>query len=149
MQEKTSYNLAPIVDILKNINLLSELTESYDNSIEFYNAMDHLSFLTSLELLRNIGVASKRISNAMKEKHPEIPWNVLKSFVEVREKECTLLNRAVIFDLIKDKLPCIVGFLKVIILEELEDKQFDVVNYKRYISYALNIYMELDDAARE
>ena len=146
MQEKAGGDLGPIVEILKNIKLLSELAESYSSSTEFYNAMDNLTFQISLELFISIGVASGRVSNEVKEKHPEIPWCVMKNFVEVREKDCTILNRAIIFDLIKDKLPNITLFLEKIILEELENKKFNVENYKRYIGYALNAYMDFGDA---
>jgi uncharacterized protein with HEPN domain len=147
MREKTSGDLAPIIDILKNIRLLSELAEGYNNSTEFYKAMDNLTFQASLELFISIGISSKRVSNEVKEKHPEIPWDVMKNFVEVREKDCTILNRAIIFDLIKDKLPNITLFLETIILEELEHKKFNVENYKRYIGYALNAYMDFEDAS--
>jgi|GEM_PF-2856336 len=147
MREKTSSDLAPIIDILKNIRLLSELAEGYNNSTEFYKAMDNLTFQASLELFISIGIASKRVSNEVKEKHPEIPWGVMKNFVELREKDCTILNRAIIFDLIKDKLPNITLFLETIILEELEHKKFNVENYKRYIGYALNAYMDFEDAS--
>jgi uncharacterized protein with HEPN domain len=147
MREKTSGDLAPIIDILKNIRLLSELAEGYNNSTEFYKAMDNLTFQASLELFISIGISSKRVSNEVKEKHPEIPWDVMKNFVELREKDCTILNRAIIFDLIKDKLPNITLFLETIILEELEHKKFNVENYKRYIGYALNAYMDFEDAS--
>jgi uncharacterized protein with HEPN domain len=149
MLEKTGGDLAPIIDILKNIKKLSALAENYNNSTEFYNSMDNLTFQNSLELLINIGVASKRISNAMKEKHPKIPWHVMKNFVEIREKECTILNRAVIFDLIKDKLPRIAGVFEGIILEELENKNFDLEEYNRYANVELDIYMDLDDMVKD
>jgi len=146
MREKTSGDLAPIIDILKNIRLLSELAEGYNNSTEFYNAMDNLTFQASIELLISTGISSKRVSNEVKEKHPEIPWGAMKNFVEIREKDSTILDRTIIFDLIKDKLPNITLFLETIILEELEHKKFNVEKYKRYIGYALNAYMDFEDA---
>jgi len=147
MREKTGGDLAPIIDILKNIRLLSELAEGYNTSTEFYDSMDNLTFQTSLELLISIGISSKRVSNEVKGKHPEIPWCVMKNFVEIREKDSTILDRTIIFDLIKDKLPNITLFLETIILEELEHKKFNVENYKRYIGYALNAYMDFEDAS--
>ncbi|WP_319372116.1 hypothetical protein [uncultured Ilyobacter sp.] len=149
MQEKTGGDLAPIIDILKSIKKLSALAEGYNNSIEFYNSLDHKPFQNSLELIISMGIASKKISNGMKKKHPEIPWHVMKSFVEVREKECTLLNRSIIFDLIKDKLLCIAGFFEGIILEELENKNFDVEEYNRYANVELDIHMDLENVVKD
>ncbi|ADO84608.1 HepT-like ribonuclease domain-containing protein [Ilyobacter polytropus] len=112
MQEDVNSDLVPIIDIVKSIRKLSQLAEGYNTSTEFYNSMDKLTFQNSIELLINIGSASKNVSNEVKEKCPEVPWHVIKNFIEVREEDCTILNRAVIFDLIKDKLPYIAGALE-------------------------------------
>ena len=149
MRKNTSGNLAPIIDILRSIEQLSELANSYNNSFEFYNASDHMLFNNSLSLLVDIGVASKRVSNNIKEDHPEIPWQVMKHFIGVTEKESTLLNREILFDLIKDKLPRISGILEEVILSELGNKNFDTEEYKNYSANNTNFYSELEDSIQD
>ncbi|WP_319371579.1 hypothetical protein [uncultured Ilyobacter sp.] len=83
MEKNMRGDLVAIIEILKSFERLSELTKDYNNSIKFYNAANPMPFNSSLDLLVDVGLDSKRISNFKKEEYTEIPWNMMKCFVNV------------------------------------------------------------------
>ena len=149
MEKNTRGDLVAIIDILKNIERLFDLAKDYDNFMEFYNAAGHMPFNSSIDLLVDIGAASKRISNYTKEEHTEIPWHVMKCFIDVTEKDCPLLNREILFDLIKDKLPRMCAILENILLKELENKEFDIDQYKGQKVSVNNRYKDFEDSLHD
>ena len=80
MLRNIANDLLYLLSILESIGKILKYTEKYSEPELFFESDDQIQFNASLLLLANIGEASGKISDELKNKHNKIPWKIMKNF---------------------------------------------------------------------
>ncbi|MGL4568186.1 MAG: HepT-like ribonuclease domain-containing protein [Fusobacteriaceae bacterium] len=130
MLQDITNDLLYVLSILESIGKLSVYTGNYSDPEVFFDADDQMPFNASLSLLINIGEASGKISDELKEKNRAIPWKIMKDFRNRVAHDYVNLDIFIVFNIIKNELPKIKDFLEDIVLAELNGKNFSMEEYE-------------------
>jgi len=102
MCERT--DLQFIQDILESSHAAIDFVEGYDFDGFSQDRKTKSAVIRELEI---IGEASSRISTDKKNAYQEVPWRLLKDFRNVLSHEYFGVNEEIVWDIVKNKLPCL------------------------------------------
>ena len=114
MCERT--DLQFIHDILESSLAAIDFVEGYDFD-EF--SQDRKTKSAVIRELEIIGEASSRISTNKKNAYQEVPWRLLKDFRNVLSHEYFGVNEEIVWDIVKNKIPCLKTQIEEIIKIEI------------------------------
>lgn len=130
MLQNITNDLLYILSILESIGKLEKYTQNYENAEIFFDAEDQMPFNASLSLLVNIGEASGKVSEELKNKNLNIPWRILKDFRNRVAHDYMNLDIFIVFNIIKKELPKLQNLFEEIIITELLNENFLEEEYK-------------------
>lgn len=104
---------------------LQDMLESIEAINLFVAGLDYDSFIrdrktysATLRELEVVGEAGGRVSEQVKQCHPEIDWRTLKDFRNILAHEYFGVNSEIVWDVIVNKLPGLKGLLEIIVVDE-------------------------------
>ena len=130
MLRNIANDLLYLLSILESIGKILKYTEKYSEPELFFESDDQIQFNASLLLLANIGEASGKISDELKNKYNKIPWKIMKNFRNKITHDYVNIDFFIVFGVIKNELPEVKIELEKIIAEELIAKKFVKEEYE-------------------
>ncbi len=144
MLRNIANDLLYLLSILESIGKILKYTEKYSEPELFFESDDQIQFNASLLLLANIGEASGKISDELKNKHNKIPWKIMKNFRNKITHDYVNIDFFIVFDVIKNELPKVKIELEKIIAEELIVKKFVKEEYEVCIGNMYYRHIDFD-----
>ncbi len=130
MLENTANDLLYILSILESIGKIKKYTNIYDDAENFFEAQDQMPFNATLSLLINIGEVSGKITENIKKIYNKIPWKLMKDFRNRVAHDYMNLDIFITFDIIKKELPKVKLDIEKLLINELQNKNFLIEEYK-------------------
>lgn len=91
-----------VADLLTSLHEIEEFTQGLDFRAFSRDRKTVNAVLRSLEVM---GEASKRITGAMRERHPEIPWKRMSAMRDKLIHEYSGVDLEIVWGVVRDELP--------------------------------------------
>lgn len=142
MQSANKTDLVYCLRILEAIGKINLYSSGYENPYVFFEANDQKDFNACLLLLLHIGEQTNRLSSGLKETYEQVPWPVIKGFRNLIAHDYVGIDRLIVFETIRQRLPDLKFTIEHIIRTEMQQGAFDKVDYT--LSKQSNYYRHID-----
>ena len=130
MSPNEKNDLLYLVNILEYIGKIWKYTEGIKTEEELYELNDQMNLNASLTLLANIGENVSKISDKIKKEFSNIEWKLIKEFRNRIVHDYIGIDLAIIYEIITHDLKELKEEVEKIIKTKLEQKIFDMEEYK-------------------
>ena len=103
---------------------LADIQESCEKVLRFTMGMtyknfvhDDLHFDAVLRNLEIIGEAVKNISEAMRQKYPNVKWRKIAGFRDIVAHEYFGINEETVWDIVENEIPALLAIVKIMLGE--------------------------------
>lgn len=128
--------------MLEAIGKIDLYANGYDDPYVFFDANDQKDFNACLLLLLHIGEQVNRMSDTLKATYAQTPWQSLKGFRNLVAHDYVGVDRLIVFETIRQRLPNLKEHIEHIIRTEMQQGTFDRVDYD--LSKQSNYYRHID-----
>lgn len=117
-------DLLYLLRVLEAIEKILLYSKDYKTADEFLFTNHQKDYNASLLLMMQIGEQVSKISKATKDRFPEIDWQIIKSFRNKVAHEYVNIDKLIVFSIIKNDLPKLVGQISHCIKEQVYNGVF-------------------------
>jgi len=128
--------------MLEAIGKIDLYANGYDDPYVFFDANDQKDFNACLLLLLHIGEQVNRMSDTLKATYEQTSWQAVKGFHNLIAHDYTGVDRLIVFETIRQRLPDLKLYIEHIIRTEMQQGAFDRVDYD--LSKQSNYYRHID-----
>ena len=128
--------------MLEAIGKINLYANGYDDPYVFFDANDQKDFNACLLLLLHIGEQVNRMSDTLKVTYGQTPWQAVKGFRNLIAHDYVGVDRLIVFETIKQRLPDLKQYIERIIRTEMQQGTLDRVDYD--VSKQSNYYRHID-----
>ncbi|MDR6808572.1 uncharacterized protein with HEPN domain [Dyadobacter sp. BE34] len=125
MSHASSKDLLPLLIMLESIGKIEVYTVGFNNALHFFQNDDQMHFNASLLLLINIGEQANRLSDNLRDKYKNVPFQQIRGLRNRVAHDYTGIDYEMVFDIIKTDLPPLKPNLILLIQKEISDGVFD------------------------
>lgn len=125
MSRPNSKDLLPLLIVLESIGKIEIYTTPFTNALDFFQNDDQIQFNASLLLLINIGEQANRLSEHLRNKYTNIPFQQIRGLRNQVAHDYTGIDYEMVFDIVKNDLPSLKPDLIRLIQTEIAAGIFD------------------------
>ncbi len=142
MQLTPKTDLVYCLRMLEAVGKIELYAAGYTDPYLFFEANDQKDFNACLLLLLHIGEQVNRMSEPLKVRYAQTPWQAIKGFRNLIAHDYVGIDRLVVFDTIQQQLPELRKYIGHIIRTEMQRGTFDETDYE--LSKESTYYRHID-----
>lgn len=125
MSHANPKDLLPLLIILESIGKIEVYTVNFSTALDFFQNDDQIHFNASLLLLINIGEQANRLSENLRNKYTNVPFQEIRGLRNRVAHDYTGIDYEMVFDIVKIDLPSLKPHIIQLIQKEIAAGVFD------------------------